>query len=165
VIKVSNLFWFYFTVFISFISVITLSLVLYCTLWHNEDGFPDGGDAPTWGETVTYIENENGSVRLTDHMGFAFEFEVKLKRDFADWGFEIMLYGEYENRLIISSTKNKNELSPKIFVNGRECDALPTEKGVYEVRIDLSHITSRGFSTGNSLNAFGFGKIDLISMY
>ena len=120
---------------------------------------------PTFGECVTYIENENGSVRLTDTVGFAFEFEVVLKRDFDGLDFEIPVYSDYDNRLVTLSTSKSGDLKPKIYVNGQQSDSLPTAKGSYKVRLDISHKTTLGYTAGNSLTAKSFGKIDLICLY
>ena len=126
---------------------------------------PDDHTKPSFGTCVTYIENENGSVRLTDTVGFAFEFEVILKRDFAELGFEIPVYSDNDSSPITVSTAGSGNLKPKIYVNGVQSSSLPTTAGRYKVRLDISHITSSKYSAGNSLTALGFGEIDLICLY
>ena len=157
------IFWLYVTVFSAVICIILA--VLLIPKQSSPDTPPENDDAPAFGDTVTYISNENGSVRLTDTLGFAFEFSLELKRDFQGLEFEIPLYGERENRLIIASTKEGSESRPKIYVNGVMQDELPREKEVYKIRLDIGHITSRGFCDGNTLTVVGFGKIDLLAMY
>ena len=162
--KRSFLIWLYVTVF-SAVALICATVVLFHCIRAADDPKSDIGDAPLFRDAVTYIENENGSVRLTDSVGFAFEFEVELYRDFQDIEFEIPLYGEIENRLIIVSTKEDSETRPRIYVDGILCDDIPTKKGRYRIRLDVEDITVRHFSVGNSMTVTGFGKIDILCMY
>lgn len=162
--KTRFLLWLYVTIFISVI-IIAASVLLFLNMTDTDTPPDYDGEPPTWGSCTTYIENENGSVRLTDTVGFAFDFEVELYHDFDKWGFEIPLYGEYENRLIIASTSDGSKYRPTIYVNGAKADALPAAKGRYKIQIDISHITATGFCAGNSLTVNGFGKIDLLCAY
>ena len=122
-------------------------------------------EPPSFGECVTYIENENGSVRLTDMVGFAFEFDVVLKRDFTDLNFEIPIYSDNDGSLVTLSTSEMGYQKPVIYVDGEQRDSLPTTQGSYKIRLDISHMTTRGYTIGNTLTALGFGKIDLICLY
>ena len=162
--KTRFLLWLYVTVFISVILIVA-SVLLFLNITDTDTPPDYDVETPTWGSCTTYIENENGSVRLTDTVGFAFDFEVVLYHDFDQWDFEIPLYGEYENRLVIAQTSKDSEFKPKIYINGRQSDSMPSEAGRYNIRLDISHITARGYTAGNSLTVVGFGKIDLLCMY
>lgn len=162
--KNNFLFLLYIAVFSAVIIIAGVSLLL-----HGKYGAsappPLDGEPSLGGECVTRISNDYGEIRLTDTVGYAFEFELILYKSYHDWGFEVPLYGEKENRLIIASTSPDAEHRPKIFVNGSEVDEIPTARGRYNIRLDVSHITDRGFSAGNRLEVLGFGKIDLLCMY
>ena len=158
-------FAFYLTVFGAVIIIIVATLVLYSAHIYNE-GKEDIYDPPPLGsDCVTHIKNEYGEIRLTDTIGYAFEFELNLYRSYPGVDFEIPLWGEYENRLIVASTMAGSEFKPKIYVNGIQKDTIPTSVGRYKIRLDVSHITGLGYSAGNRISVTGFGKIDLLCMY
>ena len=71
------LLWLYITVFTSVI-IIAASVLLFLNITDTDTPPDYDGEPPTWGSCTTYIENENGSVRLTDTVGFAFDFEAIL---------------------------------------------------------------------------------------
>ena len=145
----------------------TLSNNLYTGNSNSADGSASGASGPLGNTDDTYYVN-GASLTPTGKDGnlYTFTLSITEKQERID----ISLYGsgvdEYGNDiLVISTTAPYAELThipiarPKITVDGKAADEIPTDIGNYEITVDFSDIDMSKYLMRNYFTVYPFGNV------
>ena len=123
------------------------------------NGGDDGGEnsLSVYGATLTLLQKEESK--------YFFKLVITEEQQAVDVSVRGEGVDEWGNPIfVISTTREFAELThipktpPKIFVNGEEVKKIPTEKGEYELVVDLS-VLDEGFLWRNYFTVSPFGNI------